>query len=202
MTGALFGGIATGLVLSLSLGPVFFTLIQITVEKGFSRAIYFILGISFTDISITLILWFGLKQLQVQSENPIMTIAAASILTLFGLSFILKKGTLSSYETKEVKSIALGNSGLFLKAVLIDALNPLVWVFWAAVVEYSISNFDSETNQLIYFAAFLVTIFSTDLLKSYFANKLRSLISYKYIKYLNYGVGLLLIGFGVKLFFI
>jgi len=198
---ALLGGILTGLVIAFSTGPIFFTLLQISVDKGFKRAIYFILGTSFMDTTMVLVIWFGLNQIEVDAENPVVSLVGAAVLILFGLSFIFKKQSSSVAKESKSNSNILDNSGFFFKAILLDAFNPLVWAFWAAVVEYSISNFEGNANQLIYFTGVLAAIFSTDVLKSHYAQKLKSILSEKYLKYLNYGIGILLIGFGIKLMF-
>jgi threonine/homoserine/homoserine lactone efflux protein len=141
MSVALFGGILTGLIIALSTGPVFFTLLHTAIHKGFSKSIYFILGISFTDISIILICWFGLNQIGVEYDQTWLSIVAGIVLLLFGVSFIIKRSKPVIDENEVIKRAKLNNWGLFFKAILIDGINPIVWVFWAAISEYIISIF-------------------------------------------------------------
>lgn len=201
MSAALFGGIITGLIIALSTGPVFFTLIHTAIHKGFRKSIYFILGISFTDISIILICWFGLNQIGVEFDQKWLSIVAGIVLLLFGVSFITKKSKPVIDDTEVIKKSRLDNLGLFFKAILIDVINPIVWIFWAAISEYSISNFDTKAAQVLYFGAILAIIFTTDMMKSYFAQRLKSFLSEKYVNYINYGIGVFMIGIGLKLIF-
>ncbi len=198
----LFSGIITGLVMALSTGPIFFTLLQLSVDKGFKKAIYFILGTSFIDTTMVLFLWFGLNKIDIQTDSTLIPLIGAAVLIAFGVSFFFKKPSNPTDETDNTpKSPLLGNSTLFFKAVLLDVFNPLVWAFWAAIVEYSISNYETNASQLTYFAGILLAILSTDMLKSHYAQKLKSVLSDKYLSYMNYGIGLLLIGFGLKLLY-
>lgn len=202
MITALAGGIITGLIVAFSIGPIFLTLLQLSINKGFKKAIYFILGTSFADITMISIIWFGLNKIRINTENPIISLIGAIVLILFGLSFIFNKKSSSIKETSSLQNNILGNSGLFFKAILLDIFNPLVWAFWAGVIGYNISHFNGNTNQLIYLTGVLLTTFSTDLLKSHYAQKLKPILSDKYLQYMNYGIGLLLIGLGVNLLFL
>jgi threonine/homoserine/homoserine lactone efflux protein len=201
MNSALFGGLLTGLILAFSTGPVFFTLLYTAIHKGFRKSIYFIIGISITDISIILICWLGLNRISTELEVIWMTYAAGGVLILFGLSFMFKNFVEVNKESEATEKSTFDNWGLFLKAILIDAINPIVWVFWAAISEYGITNFETKSTQLMYFGGILVAIFSTDLLKAYYAQKLKSFLSDKYVRIFNYAIGMVMIGLGVKLIF-
>ena len=39
-----------GLILSFTIGPVFFTILEISVSKGFKAAVFFNLGVVFSEI--------------------------------------------------------------------------------------------------------------------------------------------------------
>jgi len=46
---AVFNGVIYGLVLAVLVGPVFFTLIQTSIERGFKSGVYVAIGISLSD---------------------------------------------------------------------------------------------------------------------------------------------------------
>ena len=39
-----------GLILSFTIGPVFFTILEVSVSKGFKAAVFFNLGVVFSEI--------------------------------------------------------------------------------------------------------------------------------------------------------
>ena len=51
----------------------------------------------------------------------------------------------------------------------------------------------------MFFAAVLVTVFATDLLKAYLAGKVRRLITPKTMRIMNIILGVIMIGFGLRL---
>jgi threonine/homoserine/homoserine lactone efflux protein len=59
MPDALLKGFLTGLWLSLSFGPVFFLLIQTSVQKGIPQALFFDLGVLLSDLFYIIISFFG-----------------------------------------------------------------------------------------------------------------------------------------------
>ena len=55
-------GVQFGIVLAFLVGPVFFTIIQTSVEKGFFNGALVAIGVSISDILYVTICYFGLFQ--------------------------------------------------------------------------------------------------------------------------------------------
>ncbi|MBK7651998.1 MAG: LysE family transporter [Flammeovirgaceae bacterium] len=58
----IINGLKLGIVLIFLVGPVFFTIIQTSVERGFWSGVVVSLGVSVSDILYVTICYFGLVQ--------------------------------------------------------------------------------------------------------------------------------------------
>jgi threonine/homoserine/homoserine lactone efflux protein len=58
----IFNGLKLGIVLTFLVGPVFFTIIQTSVERGFWSGVVVSLGVSVSDILYVAICYFGVVQ--------------------------------------------------------------------------------------------------------------------------------------------
>ena len=189
-----------GLVFSVLIGPVFFTLIQTSIEKGMDKAMLVAVGISLSDILYILLAYLGFSQILEGSDyNDIIAIIGGVFLVLFGVFNLFKpvKSVHRARRDREVK----GFFRYIFKGLLINGLSPFVLIFWLgamslATVEYGYSNFDL----LIFFGIIVSVVFSADLAKAYLATKLRNFITTKVLKRLNIVVGIALILFGIRMF--
>ena len=150
-------GLAAGLIPAFSTGPVFLTLIQNSIDYGFKKCIYFIIGVALTDTSIILLTWFGLSKMSGGEEvsSAWLSIGGGLLLVIFGLGFIFKK---EKGEEKEVSSAAgrLQSLALFTQAIMLNAINPIIWGFWAAISNYAITEFHDPTSELIFSPVFSI----------------------------------------------
>lgn len=197
----ILNGIKLGFVLAFLVGPVFFAIIQTSVERGFWNGVLVALGVSLSDILYVTICYFGLAQFIGEDRNKVyMAFGGGSILILFGLYHCLIKSRKSI--TEEIKRVEdKGKFRYFLKGFIINGISPMVILFWLGAISIASVDFGySKGFQFfIFFAAVLATVFATDLLKAYLADKLRRLVTPKTLMYLNIIVGLILIVFGVRL---
>ncbi|WP_420581255.1 LysE family translocator [Reichenbachiella sp.] len=191
-------GLSAGLVPALSTGPVFLTLVQNAIDHGFKKAIYFIVGVALTDTSIILLTWLGLSQISDGSEPPAeLSIGGGLLLILFGLVFIFKKE--KEQKPTAPSSTHLQKFGLFTQAIMLNAINPIIWGFWAAISNYAITEFNDNSSELLFFAGVLNMVWVTDVLKAYYAQKLNKYLNEKFKRYLRIGIGLILTILGLKL---
>ena len=191
-------GLSAGIVPALSTGPVFLTLVQNAIDHGFKKAIYFIVGVALTDTSIILLTWLGLSQISDGSEPPAeLSIGGGILLIIFGLVFILKKE--SEEKPKIESSTHLQKFGLFTQGIMLNTINPIVWGFWAAISNYAITEFNDSTSELLFFAGVLNMVWTTDILKAYYAQKLKKFLNEEVKKYIKIGIGLVLLLLGLKM---
>jgi len=196
----IFNAILFGLVVAVLIGPVFFTLIQTSLEKGFDKAILVAVGISLSDIIYILLAHLGFSQIFENSGyNELISIIGGVFLVGFGLFNLFKPVKTIHRAKTDLKGE--GFYRFIFKGLLINGLSPFVLIFWfgamtLATVEYGYTGY----NLLLFFTVIIAVIFASDLVKAYLANKLRNLITTKLLKRLNIVVGVALILFGIRMF--
>ncbi len=194
-----FNGLLFGLVFILSIGPVFFLLVQTSIEKGFKKAAFIALGISLADTIYVVLLMKGVASLL---EDPTVKfwggIIGVILLTFFGLFSFFKKAQLSISRKAHAADGYFRN---FLKGFVFNVFNPSTIVFWLSLVSIVQINFGYAGDQkMLFFIGVLFAIISTDLTKSYLAGKLQKFLTVRTVGILNKVVGIILMGFGVALF--
>ncbi len=190
-------GMGMGLLLSLMIGPVFFALIQTSIENGFRHAFFMALGIIFSDAIYVLIAYFGVT---VIVGNPLFKTGMGYLggLILIGLG-------LASWRSKGIdgriqKSVPSKKTSGFFKGFGLNGINPFVLLFWVSVA--GIVNMKANYgpwDKLIYYLSLLMTVFSLDLVKSYMARQLRGYITPPLMKKMNRTMAILLLVFGFRL---
>jgi threonine/homoserine/homoserine lactone efflux protein len=88
-----------------------------------------------------------------------------------------------------------------LKGFIINGFSPTVLFFWVGTISLVSLDFGySHGNDFyIFFGAVLATVFLTDVLKAFLSDRLRNLITPRFIKITNIVLGLVLIVFGIRL---
>src|SRR5688572_19598471 len=194
-------GIISGALLALLIGPVFFTLIQTSIERGFSSGVFVAIGVSVSDSFYIIVSYFGLtKFIEATDYRHYMAYGGGVILLLFGLYYlVIKSRKLAQYDPENV-----GNaSGLRLaaKGFIINGLSPMVLFFWLATVSLATTQlgYSSTQDAVIFFSSIVFTVFTTDVLKAKLADKLRMLITPKLVRILNIVLGIMMIIFAGRL---
>jgi threonine/homoserine/homoserine lactone efflux protein len=186
MEGAIWNGFIMGLGLSFSFGPVFFILIQTSIDKGWRESLIFDAGVLISDliiIAIAMMLIFSMG-VNINFQNPAIkfwsTMLGAAILIIFGLVLVLnpKKDT-KPINTSDLKQVAkLSSSSLFFKGLGINFLNPSVFLIWFGAVPAVAAGFEGEMNLVLtFFASTLVSYFVIDIGKIYAARKLKRFLT-------------------------
>ena len=86
-------GIPFGFFFSFGLGPVFFTLIQSSLQYGFRKAAYIIIGVVVADLVMLGIAYSGMSALLPESLDVSFwaNLIGGIVLLALGTSFLLKK---------------------------------------------------------------------------------------------------------------
>jgi threonine/homoserine/homoserine lactone efflux protein len=196
----LLNGIKLGIVLAFLIGPVFFTLIQTSIERGFWRGVMVALGVSISDLVYVVVCYFGLMRL---IEDPVfreyMGYVGGIILIVFGLYHLIVKSRRSIVPVKSASEKKIYR--YFVKGFLINAFSPMVPLFWIGTISLATIDFGYTQNSefLVFFAALLGTVLLTDILKAFLAGRLRKVITPKLMMWMNVVVGLALLVFGGRL---
>ncbi|HMP98224.1 MAG TPA: LysE family transporter [Cyclobacteriaceae bacterium] len=196
----LLKGILFGLVLALLVGPVFFTLIQTSIERGFIKAFFVAIGVSLSDLFYISIIYLGLSKIMEGNQaQQYMGLTGGFILIGFGLYYAIFK---NRQAPQELVNVPVNKNYLryVLKGFVINGLSPFVLIFWIGAVGLASTEFVYNNNELIFFFSIVVlTVFTTDILKIWLAGFLRNLITPQSLRIINISVGFVLFIFGCRL---
>ncbi len=196
-----FNGVKFGVVLAFLIGPVFFTIIQTSIERGFWKGALVALGVSVSDTLYVAICYLGLFQFLSEPKfRTNMAYAGGAILILFGLYHLLIKSRKAHVVT--VQTVNENRSfKYFLKGFVINGVSPMVLIFWVATLSMATveMGYSDGWELLLFFLTLLLTVLATDVIKAYLAGKLRSLITHRFLIIMNVAVGVFLIIFGIQL---
>lgn len=194
----ILSGIGLGLVLSIVGGPVFFVLIKTSIEKGFYAGLSFASGVLLSDIIFVALVIYGSSYLALENQYRLpIGIVGSAILFTIGTYYLFKKPVIN-YEDKSSKR---HNTGYFLKGFFMCIFNPAVLLYWVSVAGGAISvtgKFDLK-EVIPFLVSILVTQFSLDVTKAYYANKLRYRIKEHIISKFNKVAGVLVIIFAIRM---
>lgn len=198
---ASFGeGFSVGLLLSALIGPVFFALIQASLTNGFRYAAVLALGILISDIIYVLITFFGIRYVAgFEFFQIYLGFGGGLILIGFGLSSLLrKKGSRPNSGGIDLPRIK--KRSVFAKGFGINGINPFVLLFWISIASVvQLKKSFTESDYLFYYVGILLTVFCIDLVKAFIAKKLAPLATDSVLIWLNKLVGIVMIGYGIRM---
>lgn len=200
-----FGGILLGLILSVTLGPAFFTIIQTSIDRGFRSAMLISVGVAISDIALIFISYFGLTAILQMGNNQIyIAIVGGIILIFFGIHTFNKKPEMLIRRSGNYKTPS-GNPGFFTyvgKGFFLNFMNPFLWIFWFSAISGISQQTEPEnlkSYMLTFFSGTLITVFFLDLLKSFIGFKIKKYLKLRTQYRINKAVGISLMAFGVFL---
>ncbi|MEP6700073.1 MAG: LysE family transporter [Bacteroidota bacterium] len=192
-------GLTFGLLLSISVGPVLFSILKQSLNNGVRGGFAFIFGVSASDITLVLVsnvftqLFNSLKVYKTE-----VGVAGCIFLVSMGIYFLFFKKVKVNEEGKQVFRFRKRDyARTFFSGYLMNTLNPAVFIFWittsTAVITHSIDQ------RIIIFLTCLVWMLGTDILKVLLAGKIRNRLTPHNIHIINRVNGIILIVFGIAL---
>ena len=168
-----------GIILAFTIGPVFFTILEISVSKGFKAAVFFNIGVVFSEIVFFAIAYASTSSLlESIQENPSWKILGGVLLsfyagiTLLGIYQNKTEEGLYSFDTGSESPNLIKN---MVRGFLLNIINFAVLVFWILIVaNYGPGFQDTEYKMFLFFLTIVGTYFSIDLGKIYLAQQLKS----------------------------
>lgn len=197
----ILSGIGLGVVLSIVGGPVFFVLLKTSIERGFYAGVAFASGVLLSDIFFVTLIIFGSSYLAFESQYRVpIGIVGSAILFGIGIYYLFKKADVA-IEDQAVPKRKVHNTAFFLKGFFMCIFNPAVLLYWVSVAggAISITGQFNPKEVIPFLGAILVTQFSLDVTKAYYANKLRSKIKDHLMVKLNRIAGVLVIVFAIRM---
>ena len=127
-----FPAIFLGIILSFTIGPVFFTILEVSVSKGFKAAVFFYIGVVFSEIVFFAIAYASTSSLlESIQDNPSWKVLGGVL-----LSFYAGITLLGMYQNKEEKEYMIDSETVspnllknLIKGFLLNIINFAVLVF-------------------------------------------------------------------------
>ncbi len=199
MIEAILKGLGFGLLLSISVGPVLFSIIKQSLNNGHRGGFAFIIGVSASDITLVLIsnvftsLFNSLKVYKTE-----VGVVGCFFLVTLGIYFLFFKKVKVNEEGKQIFKFRKRDfAKIFLSGFFMNTLNPAVFIFWITTSTAVITHTVNE--RIVIFTTCLAFMLSTDILKVMLAGKIRNRLTPHNIHIINRINGIILIIFGIAL---
>ena len=199
----ILNGIISGLVLALLVGPVFFTILQTSIERGFGSGVLVSVGVSLSDAFYISLTYLGVYRLFDQGSFRVyLAYFGGVVLLTFGIYYLfVKSKRMSRFDPAAVKANSPWR--LIGKGFIINGLTPTVLMFWIGTVGFATTKFGYATppKAIPYFTSIVCTVFATDVLKAKLADRLRLILTPRFVRSLNIVLGFVLLVFGCRLIY-
>ncbi len=196
---ALLKGLTLGLLLSISVGPVVFSIIKQSLNHGHKGGFAFIAGVSASDITLVLIsnLFTQMFESLLDYKVPIGIGGSALLIALGVYITFFKKIKVSEAGIQVIQMETHHYVKIFLAGYFMNVLNPSVIGFWLLT---STSLVVHPLNyRLVVYLTCLIIVVGLDVLKVMLAGRIREKLTAHNIHIINRIGGLILIGFGIAL---
>jgi len=196
---ALLKGLTLGLLLSISVGPVIFSIIKQSLNNGHKGGLAFVLGVSASDITLVFVSnVFTAVFSYLTKHRDFIGIGGSTFLIIMGIYFIFFKKV--KVDDRGVQVLQLRKRDYirtFLSGYFMNTLNPAVFIFWLTTSTTLITL--SIEYRLIAFLTCLVFVLATDIVKVMMAQRIRKRLTPHNIQILSRINGIVLLGFGLVL---
>jgi len=191
-------GLTTGLILQIAIGPIFFLIVNITLQKTLLNGLSAVVAVTIVDYLYIALAIAGIgKLLEKESVKTVLGVISSIVLIIFGSYIIVKSLSLVTMNVK-IDSNFSDISASFISAFILTISSPLTIVFWTSIftaraIEYSLSK-----KELFVFglsAGIATPVFLS--ISIVLVTLLKSSISPLVVQLGNRAVGLLLIVYGI-----
>jgi threonine/homoserine/homoserine lactone efflux protein len=199
MIEAVLKGLTFGLFLSISVGPILFTIIKQSLSNGHKGGLTFVFGVSASDIALVLVsnIFTELFNSLIAYKQEVGVVGCIFLVSLGVFFLFFKKVKVDESGKMVFKFRKRDYAKIFLSGFFMNTLNPAVIIFWiyasSAVVNHSINE------RIVTFVTCLAFLLGGDILKVFLAGKIRNRLTPHNIHNINRLNGLLLIIFGIAL---
>jgi threonine/homoserine/homoserine lactone efflux protein len=196
---AILKGLALGLMLSISVGPVIFSILKQSINNGHKGGFAFIIGVAASDITLVALsnLFTGLFEDLLEYKTAI-GIGGSCLLIALGIYVtFFKKIQVNEAGIQVIKMRKRDYFKIFLSGYFMNSLNPSVIGFW--LLTSTSLLVETFNYRIVVFATCLILVASLDVVKVMLAGRIRQKLTPHNIHIINRISGLILIGFGVAL---
>jgi threonine/homoserine/homoserine lactone efflux protein len=194
--------VISGFILAFMVGPVFFTLIETSINKGFKAGVVFDSGAMFADVVFILIAYFSTnKLLDRVKDDPALLIFGGGVLIAYGVISYLKnkKAIYKIVREHSAVSVKQNFGSLFLKGFFLNFINFGVLAGWIGIIIIANTRTTGEYGVIYFLITVMVSFILTDLVKITLAKRLKNKMTPRFSYKTKQWVSLSVAGFGVFL---
>jgi threonine/homoserine/homoserine lactone efflux protein len=190
-------GLSTGLLLQLAIGPVFFFIVNLTIQRTILDGFVAVLAVTIVDyFYITLAILGVGKLLENKKIKKVFSIISSAVLIIFG--WIIIKGVIESGIATSANVISSNLFASFTSVFVLTISSPLTIVFFTSLFATKAVELNYTKRELLIFglstgSATFIFLGASVILFSIIGGAIPVII----IKLLNVFVGLVLIGYGI-----
>ena len=203
MTEAILKGLGLGLVLALSVGPVIFSVVKQSINKGHRGGFAFVAGVWISDVFLIVLsnMFTELVSELLRFRNVIGYTGSLFLLALGVYYMLFKKVEPVPEDAGEANGLSTGDyARTILAGFLINTLNPSVFLFWLINATAFAAAHDITERILIFGVCLLVNV-AADTVKVMMAGGIRNRLHVSNIRFINRLSGTILVVFGIALFY-
>jgi threonine/homoserine/homoserine lactone efflux protein len=156
-----------------------------------------------SDATFIGIAYLGAANLFSEENKLYIGLIGGVVLISFGIYTYLKKPEILRRRSAKYKTPKAPGALTFLgKGFLMNFANPFVFFFWLAAMGFMSSHTGTEDFErivLVFFGTTLITIFLSDVMKCYVGERFKRFLRPRIIFWINRGIGIMLMVFGVIL---
>lgn len=196
-------GLALGVVLALSVGPIIFTIIKQSVNHGHKGGFSFVAGVWLSDIILVVLSnVFTAWVASMLKYQKMIGYGGSSFLIAMGIYFLFfKKVHLKSTNGQHEDHLNIHQMfRIFASGFIINTLNPGVLIFWLGNATVLALTHTLQERTII-FSVCLLANMAADTGKVMMAGKLRKRLTVHNLSIINKISGAILVAFGMALLY-
>jgi len=195
---SLIAGIWIGMSINLLIGPIFFTMLDTTIENGKLAGLFLALGIFCSDTLLASAAYFSLRNIADNAAvQTFIGITGSIILMGFGFHLFTSKKIDTGFHPFSFKSY----SKYWLRGFIINSFNPFTILTWITLATVKVFEPDNLTTRIGFYSGMIGSIFLGDIIKILISGKIRQMLTQKGILLIRNISGIAIFIFGVILLF-
>lgn len=203
MTEAIIKGLGLGLILTLSVGPVIFTILKQSINNGHKGGFSFVAGVWISDLFLVILsnMFTEIVRQLLEFRSLIGYIGSAFLVAMGVYYVFFKKVKLKSDDFQNVPTFSKSDfAKTILSGFFINTLNPSVIFFWL-INATAFAATHNIWQRILIFSVCLGINMIADVFKVMMAGRIRDKLTVHNISLINKISGTILMIFGFALLY-
>ncbi|MGL6268913.1 MAG: LysE family translocator [Chitinophagaceae bacterium] len=203
MTEAIIKGLGLGLILTLSVGPVIFTILKQSINNGHKGGFSFVAGVWISDLFLVILsnMFTEIVRQLLEFRSLIGYIGSAFLVAMGVYYVFFKKVNIKSEDFQNIPTFSKSDfARTILSGFFINTLNPSVIFFWL-INATAFAATHNIWQRILIFSVCLGINMIADVFKVMMAGKIRDKLTVHNISLINKISGTILMIFGFALLY-